>query len=209
MTDKSIWGVLAEVQGIIEQPKLNASVNYGATKFRYADLGELWRVVRAAIAGKGLFVHHTEDGGYIQVVAHLGEQSAMLAQCPANLVGKPQDVGSALTYAKRYSLAMAFGLVAEEDDDGQRGTAQTVTKSKKRTQAPQQGQKPVTRDYGASDGDLKAARAYLANACAVYAAAKGRETKEVAEEVAARPDYIQDDAACYERIATELMEAVA
>lgn len=204
MAEKSIWGVLAEVQDAVEQPKLNAAVNYGATRFRYADLGELWRVVRAAIAGKGLFVHHTEDGGYIQVVAHLGEQSAVLAQCPANLVGKPQDVGSALTYAKRYSLAMAFGLVAEEDDDGQRGTAQTVSKPKRRTQAPQQVQ-----NSGASDGDLKAARAYLANACAVYAAAKGRETKDVAEEVANRSDYVQDDAACYERIATELMEEVA
>lgn len=207
MTEKSIWSVLAEVQDVIEQPKLNAAVNYGSTRFRYADLGELWRVVRAAIAGKGLFVHHTEAGGYVQVVAHCGEQSALLAQCPANLVGKPQDVGSALTYAKRYSLAMAFGLVAEEDDDGQRGTAQTVSKPKKRANTPKAEQKPLEIDSGASQGDLSAARAYLANACAIYAAAKGRDTKEVADEVARRADYVQGDAACYARIADELMEA--
>lgn len=34
----------------------------------------------------------------------------------------PQGLGSALTYGKRYSLLSAFGLVGEEDDDGNQGT---------------------------------------------------------------------------------------
>jgi hypothetical protein len=31
---------------------------------------------------------------------------------------KPQDMGSAMTYAKRYGLCMALGIAAEDDDDG-------------------------------------------------------------------------------------------
>jgi hypothetical protein len=196
---KSIFSVLAEVQEAIEQPKLNAEVRYKNTHFRYADLGELWRVVRAATKGKGLFIHHTEEGGYICVIAHLGDQSAELSRCPANLTGDPQDVGSALTYAKRYSLAAAFGLVAEEDDDGQRGANQVVT--------AKSGKKPATGEHSAAER-LKAAKSTLANACAVSAAATGKTTEQVMTEVTEREDYKQGDAACYERIAAELLEGV-
>lgn len=185
MAEKNIWSVLAEVQDAIEQPKLNASVNYKQTRFRYADLSELWRVVRAAISGKGLFVHHTENGGYVQVVAHLGSDEAVLAQCPANLTGKPQDVGSALTYAKRYSLAMAFGLVAEEDDDGQRGAGQVV-----------------------SDQEYSKAREELNKACDEHAKEKGIDALELKRRIAKREDF-DGTVECMRRIASELRRSHA
>jgi hypothetical protein len=31
--------------------------------------------------------------------------------------GKPQEIGSALTYARRYSLSALIGIAADEDDD--------------------------------------------------------------------------------------------
>lgn len=129
--EKTIYDVLADVQDRIEQPKLNAEVCYKQTKFRYADLSELWRVVNAARKGTGLYVRHVarkvDDGAvWVFVIAAYGDTELELAGVPANLVGRPQDVGSAITYAKRYSLAMAFGLAAEEDDDGQRGSCQEV-----------------------------------------------------------------------------------
>lgn len=179
MTDKNIYSVLAEVQDAIEQPKLNAAVNYKQTCFRYADLGELWRVVRAATKGTGLFIHHDEMDGYICVVAHLGAQAERLAQCPANLTGKPQDVGSALTYAKRYSLAMAFGLVAEEDDDGQRGQEQIV------------------------GDDFQKAREELMHACEQIAQRDGTDALTVMQEVANREDF-EATTQCMRRIAAEL-----
>lgn len=37
----------------------------------------------------------------------------------------PQDQGSALTYAKRYSFMAALGLVADEDDDAEAATNRT------------------------------------------------------------------------------------
>lgn len=35
----------------------------------------------------------------------------------------PQGVGSAITYARRYMLMSALGLVADEDDDGNAGSS--------------------------------------------------------------------------------------
>ena len=47
----------------------------------------------------------------------------------------PQDQGSAITYAKRYSISALLGIVADEDDDGskaQEAVASTVTEPNKR-----------------------------------------------------------------------------
>lgn len=151
---KTIAEVLAEVQGRMEQPKLNAKVNYGNTKFKYADLSELWRVVNAACEGSGLWVYHdvkwqeTENGmepvGVATVISYKGE-SIEVALVPANMFGKPQDVGSSLTYAKRYSLAMAFGLAADEDDDGQAAAAaQYQPKPARSKQQPKRRQKSAS-----------------------------------------------------------------
>jgi hypothetical protein len=36
---------------------------------------------------------------------------------PLPLSGRPQEIGSALTYARRYSLSALIGIAADEDDD--------------------------------------------------------------------------------------------
>lgn len=45
-----------------------------------------------------------------------------------------QKVGSALTYAKRYSLGMALGIATDEDDDGNIASEPPETKTKRQTQ---------------------------------------------------------------------------
>ena len=119
---KGIFEVLAEVQDKMAQPTLNAVNPH--FKNKYADLSELWRVVREATKGTGLFVRHEvmwegDKPQSVATVANYGGQQVTMASVPVNLFGKPQEVGSAITYAKRYSLAMAFGLAADEDDDGE------------------------------------------------------------------------------------------
>lgn len=47
----------------------------------------------------------------------------------------PQGQGSAITYARRYSLMAILGLVADEDDDGQKATAKPAQKAKPATDA--------------------------------------------------------------------------
>lgn len=135
MEERNIVEVVAEAMDCIEQPKLNAVNPH--FKNKYADLSELLRVVNAACKGKGLWVHHdvkwvdNQPTGVCTVIEH-GTQRVETALVPVPLMGKPQDVGSAITYAKRYSLAMAFGLAADEDDDGE--AAQAAKYQPKRAQ---------------------------------------------------------------------------
>lgn len=50
--------------------------------------------------------------------------------------GNAQAAGSAITYARRYGLAMACGLVNDEDDDGNQASAKPATK-------PAKAKKPI------------------------------------------------------------------
>lgn len=62
-----------------------------------------------------------------------------------------QEIGSAITYARRYSLLMAFGLACEDDD------AESLTKDV--TRAPRQAQRRTPR-HGAQQDDKAAFWAY-------------------------------------------------
>jgi len=93
---------------------------------RYADLAAIWDACRAALSGNGLAVMQSPrlmpvgDLWFVELetlLLHTSGQwiSDVLAVpvAPANA----QAVGSAITYARRYSLA-AFVGVAPDDDDG-------------------------------------------------------------------------------------------
>src|SRR5215469_2400644 len=64
--------------------------------------------------------------------------------------GKPQDLGSAITYARRYALCAVTGAVADEDDDGQ--AAQKAAARQQRGNAPQRSAaaQPKNRDGSTS-----------------------------------------------------------
>ncbi|EAE2768887.1 TPA: ERF family protein, partial [Listeria monocytogenes] len=61
-----------------------------------------------------------------------------------------QGAGSALTYARRYTLSAAFGIASDEDDDG--NSASGNTKPSNKNQAKQQTQN----NHLASDAQRKA-----------------------------------------------------
>ena len=56
---------------------------------------------------------------------------------------RAQDLGSAITYAKRYSYASILGIVAEDDDDGNRAAGESDYSVKSRNgKSNQQDEKP-------------------------------------------------------------------
>ncbi|CAB4194263.1 Essential recombination function protein [uncultured Caudovirales phage] len=111
---------------------------------RYADLGACIQAVIGSLNDNGIaLVQHTSesDKGVIVHTTFLHESGEIMetgsAFFPA-IQNTPQAFGSALTYARRYSLMAACGI-APEDDDGQSAS----------TAKPKQHIEPNPQGYGA------------------------------------------------------------
>ncbi len=129
----------AKAQAAIEPAKKDAYNPFH--KSHYADLGEVWRVVKEAFVPNGLSVIQLPEtcpttGGVTLTTILLHESGEWLSGTMPVKTGKkalklkdgseiavdadgPQDIGSAITYARRYALAGLAGVVAEPDDDGE------------------------------------------------------------------------------------------
>lgn len=97
---------------------------------KYADLGSVWEACYQALEANGLAViqlaHPAEPGrlGLETIILHeSGEWVSGIAEAPSSGSGKdgkikddPQTYGSATTYLRRYGLAAAIGVIAEDDD---------------------------------------------------------------------------------------------
>lgn len=102
-------------------PVLKAKTN-PAFKSRYADLEACLEAVDGACldAGIALYQETSEDSTGVTVETVFLHESGESLRCgklhvPASKQD-PQGYGSALTYARRYSLLAACGIAAEDDD---------------------------------------------------------------------------------------------
>ncbi len=102
--------------------------------YKYTDLAGVHEYLEQIKASYYQYIENVNGDDYIMTVPTIdGKELPARRGCrivQAVLSGKSnpaQEQGSALTYARRYSLLMAFGL-ATEDDDGE-----SLTVSKKRT----------------------------------------------------------------------------
>lgn len=103
----------------------NASLNKTNPHFKskFANLASIRDATIPILAKHGLAVTQTmamEDGQFVlHTTLRHGDGGTIQSTYPLPLdVSKPQAMGSALTYARRYSLASLCGISAEEDDDG-------------------------------------------------------------------------------------------
>ena len=103
-------------------PALKKSVN-PHLKNKYADLGACLEAVEDALLNNGIALMQdtSEDATGVTVETVFLHESGEQIRCgklhvPASKQD-PQGYGSALTYARRYSLMTACGI-AQEDDDG-------------------------------------------------------------------------------------------
>ncbi|PTM58349.1 ERF family protein [Desmospora activa] len=102
-------------------------------KNRYATIDAIMEEIRPALAKHGLFVMQLPtnlDDGSIRLVTRLYHQSGQLMESDPIIV-KPQKndaqgIGSAVTYARRYSLTSFLSLSTGDDDDGHAASAPTT-----------------------------------------------------------------------------------
>lgn len=99
----------------------------GQYSYTYADLSDVMDAVKEALSKNSLAVVQTTDGEVLYTM--LAHSSGQWLQGSVPLIwqsgGGPQQLGSALTYARRYSVSCLLGVVADEDDDGEVAQDQT------------------------------------------------------------------------------------
>lgn len=138
---------LAKAQGEIENASLN-QVN-PHFKSRYADLAAIRDAVVPSLSKNGIAIVQVlkiMEFGPAVVTRLMKGQDVIESVCPIAVgsIYKPQEFGSAVTYARRYSLAAICGIAAEEDDDA--NAAQSAEPAKKaQAKKPEPSEKPVTR----------------------------------------------------------------
>ena len=96
---------------------------------KYATYEAIVEATRPILTSHGLGFMQTADGDALVTVIFNGAGQTVTSRVPFVHGEKatPQQIGSALTYAKRYGIACALGVAIEEDetdDDGNRASAQ-------------------------------------------------------------------------------------
>lgn len=110
----------------------------GKYKYEYADLAGTLGPIRQVLSDCGLFpaqVFDRENGSTLlitRIMHESGELMASTIELPINGLS-PQEVGSVITYYRRYALTAILGLAAE-DDDGQVAQQAGATHGNKLTQ---------------------------------------------------------------------------
>jgi hypothetical protein len=113
----------------IAQGQMRGAVKDSANPFfksRYADLASVIEAAREPLAKNGLAVIQliNETGGVETVLTHSsGEWISSTIQLTPK-TNSPQDAGSSITYARRYSYAAIVGL-AQVDDDAETAMGRT------------------------------------------------------------------------------------
>lgn len=136
---KELSTALAKAQAVMAGAKRDATNPH--FKSRYADLASVWEACREALTKNGIAVVQMtaqSERDEVVVVTRLCHASGEWMEGVLNVPvtkADAQGFGSALTYARRYSLAAAVG-VAPEDDDGNAAAAAKPKQAFERKHTP-------------------------------------------------------------------------
>ena len=116
---------------------------------KYADLASCWDACREQLTSNGISVvqpiHNEGPYAFLKTVLmhESGEWIASGSYPLKPVKDDPQGLGSAITYARRYSLCAMVG-VAPDDDDGEAATGRIAAKqsSPQKYPEPQKSQEP-------------------------------------------------------------------
>ena len=117
----------ANAQAELQNPPKNKTNPH--FKSSYVDLADGLDAVRKTFAKHNLsFIQGTavSDGIIVMNTRILHKSGQWIeSEYPVSGFSKPQEMGSAMTYARRYSLFAMVGVAGEDDDDGNAAQAST------------------------------------------------------------------------------------
>jgi len=117
-----IASALAASQGIIRNPeKTKINPHF---KSKYADLAAGLDCIRPALSANGIAIVQATDihsSGNVILITTLLHSSGQYIGCtyPVGVPGNHQQLGAALTYAKRQALFSLVGVCGDDDLDGE------------------------------------------------------------------------------------------
>ena len=116
--------VLAEVPNFVTDETAQA----GNRTYKYLNLATILKTIKPVFERNGLAfsqrVVYTPDTesrqvlGTVETVIFDDSEQMVACSYPFFVTGDPQQVGSAITYARRYSLYAVLGIFPDKDDDG-------------------------------------------------------------------------------------------
>lgn len=125
-----------------EMPNLTADETgqTGNRTYRYLNLATLLKSIKPIFAKHGLSFtqkvtfNDFNDGrqalGTVETIIFDETDQMTVCEYPFFVTGDPRQVGSAITYARRYSLITVLGIFPDKDDDGNYAQQQYETADK-------------------------------------------------------------------------------
>lgn len=137
---------LAKAQKVITAPTKNREVTVtprsggSSYKFSYTTLDALIDHVREPLTENGLWFVQTTEGtpaGFVLKTTLLHDSGEWIAgEIPMVDPGSNQQLGSALTYQRRYALAGILGIASDSDDDANGADGNAVESSRDKATPP-------------------------------------------------------------------------
>lgn len=166
-----LFMALAAAQAEMSDPAKNKVAKVpmkagGTYSYKYADLADLLKIIRPAFGKQGLALFQVPTNpfrGGVKIVTRLCHKSGQWLQFTLTMpVGddKPQTLGSAITYGRRYAAAGIAAIAPDEDEDGQ--AAQDAAPARMpATRRPENGPSSKNPAYSGTDHQRAALKEWM------------------------------------------------
>nr|UVN04821.1 MAG: ERF superfamily protein [Bacteriophage sp.] len=140
MENSSLNRKFMQVLNEVPNFSTDETANTGSSTYKYLNLATLLKNIKPIFAKHDLAFSQkvtfdgTGDGrqalGTVETIVFDDTSQMTVCEYPFFVTGDPQQVGSAITYARRYSLTTVLGIFPDKDDDGNYARQQYETADK-------------------------------------------------------------------------------
>lgn len=126
--ENSLYTKFMEVLNEVPNFVTDETAQAGNRTYKYLNLATILKTIKPVFEKHGLAFSQrvTFDNtgearqviGTVETIIFDDEEQMVACSYPFFVTGDPQQVGSAITYARRYSLYAVLGIFPDKDDDG-------------------------------------------------------------------------------------------
>ena len=182
----------------LANPKKNQTADTGRFSYSYADLASVLDVVRPVLAKHQLAVMQdvTTEEGQVQVstrLVHASGEVVTFGPIAGRAGSDWQAMGSAVTYARRYSLMAALGLAAEGEDDDGASAPKVMAPAAHDPWDTRNAVQTVVEQLGATEvsQDMRARKAYVSASTAPATESQLKLVRQLVNAAAGEDDPLQ------------------